>query len=726
VTTIEVAPATVAAAIGDTTRLAATVKDQNGQAMTGRAVTWSSGSETVATVSTTGLVTAVGGGAATITAALDGKSGAAQVTVRPPVAKVEITPDTATVSIGSTRALQVKLADAQGATLVGPKVTWASLDAAVATVSDGGVVSALTLGAARVVAEAEGKRDTATVRVPALPIEVSLEAGAARNASLGQDGGVITATSSSGVRYSLSIPPGALLEVVTITMTPASRIDHLPTSGGFVAGVDLAPSGLVLAAPATLTIEAAKLPTGSERAIGLHYSDEAGLPAVVPLAVTGSKVTMKVGHFSVPVVASGTGTNLNALLLSTPPTPTEEFFLATLAAELEESAPDGAFLLEVFEDWFDDFVLPRLRAAATELQLVAAVGAFKAWTDRLGEVCPHLPGGCSGPPPLGSRRDQWRSDFAPKVQSILDDNKRLCRDGATAAVRIHALDNAFFWAFIGNRHLVTGTFDGPSFRSGLCATVVGEIDDLPNPLESGDVTTVDATFGLMVNGTPTPANFAVQASASGGSLDRPGGLTALTPKGFYSTQLTPGAGDGLTTVTLNACYRNAFLQSIVDPAGPPDPIFEFLCRTEAISRARIDPGLEWDFDSDFEGWSRSGNVITREAGGRRVVRFAGLALGEARIERVIDLPATATTFEMEISAHDRAAARTRVRVRVRGPSGTATIYEAVRTGAEGRFTWSVQTAPLGLFAGQTVTIFVEQGDVTGEHGQLYLDRIRIH
>jgi hypothetical protein len=46
-----------------------------------------------------------------------------------------------------------------------------------------------------------------------------------------------------------------------------------------------------------------------------------------------------------------------------------------------------------------------------------------------------------------------------------------------------------------------------------------------------EVTTVDATLGLMVNDTPTPANFAVQASASGGSLDRPGGLTALTPRG---------------------------------------------------------------------------------------------------------------------------------------------------------------------------------------------------
>ena len=55
-------------AVGDTLPLTAEVLDQNGEAVTGTAVTWASDNTLVATVDTAGVVTAVGEGAATITA----------------------------------------------------------------------------------------------------------------------------------------------------------------------------------------------------------------------------------------------------------------------------------------------------------------------------------------------------------------------------------------------------------------------------------------------------------------------------------------------------------------------------------------------------------------------------------------------------------------------------------------------------------------------------------
>ena len=63
-------------AMGETIQISATVLDQSGKAMTGATVSWSSSDGSVADVSSTGLVTAIGTGTATIT----GTSGSANAT----------------------------------------------------------------------------------------------------------------------------------------------------------------------------------------------------------------------------------------------------------------------------------------------------------------------------------------------------------------------------------------------------------------------------------------------------------------------------------------------------------------------------------------------------------------------------------------------------------------------------------------------------------------------
>ena len=81
-TTVTVSPATAElTALGETVQLTATARDQNGQVMSGATVTWSSSDARVATVDTDGLVTAVGEGAATITAMAGQASGSAAVAV---------------------------------------------------------------------------------------------------------------------------------------------------------------------------------------------------------------------------------------------------------------------------------------------------------------------------------------------------------------------------------------------------------------------------------------------------------------------------------------------------------------------------------------------------------------------------------------------------------------------------------------------------------------------
>jgi hypothetical protein len=66
---------------GATTTLTATVKDQNGNVMTGQTVTWSTNNAAAATVNSTGVVTGVAAGSATITATSSSKSGTSSITV---------------------------------------------------------------------------------------------------------------------------------------------------------------------------------------------------------------------------------------------------------------------------------------------------------------------------------------------------------------------------------------------------------------------------------------------------------------------------------------------------------------------------------------------------------------------------------------------------------------------------------------------------------------------
>lgn len=67
----------------DTARVVATVHDAAGQPLTDRTLTWSSSDASVATVDGSGLVTAVGGGSAVISASAEGRSGSVSVTVDP-------------------------------------------------------------------------------------------------------------------------------------------------------------------------------------------------------------------------------------------------------------------------------------------------------------------------------------------------------------------------------------------------------------------------------------------------------------------------------------------------------------------------------------------------------------------------------------------------------------------------------------------------------------------
>lgn len=169
--TVVVSPSAASVVVGDTTRLTATVKDANGNAVTNPAVTWSTSNASIATVSASGLVTGLDTGQVTITATSNGGSGTATVTVAPvPVGSVVVQPPAASVSAGSTVQLTATVKDTSGTIVTGRTVAWSTSNALVATVSQSGVVTGVLPGSATITATSETKSGTAAITVSLAPV----------------------------------------------------------------------------------------------------------------------------------------------------------------------------------------------------------------------------------------------------------------------------------------------------------------------------------------------------------------------------------------------------------------------------------------------------------------------------------------------------------------------------------------------------------------------------
>lgn len=175
VTTVAVTPASASMAIGATVTLQATVKDAQGNVMSGQSVAWSTDNAAAATVSASGVVTGVAAGSATITATCAGKSGTSSVTVAsapppsPVVTTVTVAPSTASIAVGATVALSATVRDAQGNVMTGQSIAWSTSNAAVATVNSSGVVTGVAAGSATITATCATKTGTSSVTVTASP-----------------------------------------------------------------------------------------------------------------------------------------------------------------------------------------------------------------------------------------------------------------------------------------------------------------------------------------------------------------------------------------------------------------------------------------------------------------------------------------------------------------------------------------------------------------------------
>lgn len=158
---------------GAQTQATAVVRDAAGGALANEPVAFSSSNASLASVTSTGLVTSIAPGTVNITATSGAVSRSVALTINPvvvPIASILITPASASLQVGQSATLVATPRDAGNTPLTGRTISFTSSASAVAAVSVDGVVTAVAPGTATITATSEGVSANVAITVSAVPI----------------------------------------------------------------------------------------------------------------------------------------------------------------------------------------------------------------------------------------------------------------------------------------------------------------------------------------------------------------------------------------------------------------------------------------------------------------------------------------------------------------------------------------------------------------------------
>jgi hypothetical protein len=147
----------------------------------------------------------------------------------------------------------------------------------------------------------------ATITPNPVTFDVNVDETHASSAVISPDGGALSAVGADGTKFTLTFQKDALSNDETITLTPITTTNGLPFSGGLVGGVQMAPEGLRLFQPATLTIESPKTVAGTGfEVVAFAYHQKGEDLYLNPSEVKGNILTLEIWHFSGAGAAQGT------------------------------------------------------------------------------------------------------------------------------------------------------------------------------------------------------------------------------------------------------------------------------------------------------------------------------------------------------------------------------------------------------------------------------------
>ncbi|MGQ0650069.1 MAG: Ig-like domain-containing protein [Gemmatimonadaceae bacterium] len=166
---VTLAPRVLSLPVSRQEPMTAIARDAAGAVVRGTRYTFASSAPAVATITNTGLLTAVSPGRATITATAGGRTAVSTITVLPrgggKITRVELTPAASTVAVDSSLQLTGTAYDGQGRVSTAEWYLWNTDNPLVASVTSSGLVTGLTAGTARITISAAGISRSATVTV---------------------------------------------------------------------------------------------------------------------------------------------------------------------------------------------------------------------------------------------------------------------------------------------------------------------------------------------------------------------------------------------------------------------------------------------------------------------------------------------------------------------------------------------------------------------------------
>jgi uncharacterized protein YjdB len=559
VASISIAPTTATRFVGQTVQLNAAVNDASGAPLTGRAVVWTTSDAAVASVLSTGLVTAVGAGAATITAASEGKTASAAITVMAvPVASVEISPPTASLTPGQTIQLTATARDSVGGSLSGRVTTWASSNGSIATVTATGLVTGVLAGTASISATSEGKTATASIHVSATPIAAITVAPGSANIAVGATTSfVATAFDASGNTLGGRPVTWSTLSsgIATVSGTGVVTGVAAGTTTVFATAEGKTGTATVIVTGATLDIATTSLPNGTR---GVTYSQ-----SILATGGSGAR-TWSVSSGALPAGLSlGTTTGL----LTGTPTAAGTFSFSVRVASADGQSDTQALSLIIVQPTLaiQTTTLPAAtRNTAYAQTLVAAGGnGTNTWSVTSGSTPAGLSLASATGVISGTPTTTGTSSFTVRVQS---------GDGQT--------DTRGFSITVGSSiptlSITTTSLANATQNAAYTQTLTATGGNGVNTW-SVSVGTLPAGLALasstgVISGTPTAAgtsSFTVQVQSADGQIDtQPLSITVTAsfatltvttsslPSGTrgtaYSQTLGATGGNGVNTWSVSA------------------------------------------------------------------------------------------------------------------------------------------------------------------------------
>lgn len=171
--TLTLEPPTATLEHGDSLKLSYSAVDVRNTTRKDLSLKWSSSDSSVASVSASGKIEAVGPGKAKISASSEGKSAVMEVTVKPvELVKLTLTPESGTIAPGEGKQFQIIGIDPKKREVKNPQVSWNVKNSAIASVNATGIVTGIGEGTTQITASS-GKVSSNPISVTVKKREVA-------------------------------------------------------------------------------------------------------------------------------------------------------------------------------------------------------------------------------------------------------------------------------------------------------------------------------------------------------------------------------------------------------------------------------------------------------------------------------------------------------------------------------------------------------------------------